>query len=126
MLGRLFGRKRREPERYDPWETLVEASAPAANEADQLIGDAVRRVAPELGASVDEVVLDARQWEQAFETVISEIENYLEELCGRYDYRQLQFFSRLCAGLPWALARAIANAKTSINDAMDTIQQSLS
>jgi hypothetical protein len=47
----------------------VGASAPAANEADQLIGRAVRRVAPELGRSVEEVVLDVRQGEQAFETV---------------------------------------------------------
>ncbi len=97
----MFRHERREPERYDPWETLVDAAAPAANAADQLIGRAVRKVAPKLGRSVERVVLDVPRAEQAFETVLSEIEDYLEEQCGRYDYRQLLSFYRLCGGLPW-------------------------
>lgn len=100
MLRSLFGRGRRGPKKIDPWEMLVGVSTLAADEADQVIGRAVRRVAPELDGSVQEVVLDVRQAELAFETVLSEIEGVLEELCSRYDYRQLLFVSRLCAGLP--------------------------
>ena len=35
-----------------------------------------------------------------FEEMISGTERELEELCGRYDYRQLLFLSRLCTGVP--------------------------
>jgi hypothetical protein len=41
-------------------------------------------------------------WEadRPFEEIISGVERELEELCGRYDYRQLLFLSRLCTGVP--------------------------
>ncbi len=101
MLRSLFGRgRRRGPERQDPWEALVAASPAAADEADRVIGRAVRKVAPHLGETTSRVVLDVPQAESAFETILSEVEDALEELYGRYDYRQLLFVSRLCAGLP--------------------------
>lgn len=101
MLRSLFGRaRRREPQRQDPWESLVSAAPAAVAEADRVIGLAVREAAPELGDYVSEVVLGVREAQAAFETLLSEVEAALEDLCGRYDYRQLLFVSRLCAGLP--------------------------
>ena len=87
--------------KYDPWDALVVASPKAADEADRVIAEAVRKVAPQLGGGTPQVVLSVEQAEQAFEELFTEIENVLEELCGRYDYRQLLFVSRLCSGLPW-------------------------
>ena len=80
---------------------MVAASPAAADEADRIIGRAVRKAAPELGGYSSQVVLGVEEAEAAFRTVLAEIEAALAELCGRYDYRQLLFVSRLCAGLPW-------------------------
>jgi len=102
MLRRLFGYgSRRGSGRRDPWEALVAASPAASDEADRFIGEAARKVAPELGRSTSVVVLGVQEAESAFGTFLREIEAALEELCDRYDYRQLLFVSRLCAELPW-------------------------
>ena len=95
------GRRRDGSGKYDPWDVLVAASSKAADEADRVIADAVRKVAPDLGGGTRQVVLGVEQAEEAFEEIFAEIENELEELCGRHDYRQLLFVSRLCSGLPW-------------------------
>lgn len=76
------------------------ASPAAVGEADRVIGRALRRAAPGLGDASSKVVFGVREAGAAFETVLAELEAALEELCGRYDYRQLLFVSRLCAGLP--------------------------
>jgi hypothetical protein len=38
--------------------------------------------------------------ERLLEEIISGVERELEKLCGRSDYRQLLFLSRLCVGVP--------------------------
>jgi hypothetical protein len=104
MLRNLFSRHGRRKDgsgKYDPWDALVEASPKAADEADRVIADAVRKVVPDLGGATRQVVLGVEQAEEAFQEIFTEIENALEVLCGRYDYRQLLFVSRLCSGLPW-------------------------
>jgi hypothetical protein len=119
VLRNFFRKRRQELKRVDPWEALIAASLPAVDEADRVIARAVRKVAPELGRSVEKVVLDVPRAERAFETVLSGIEGVLEEVCGRYDYRQLLFVSRLCAGLPWfrsAEDRAYARMRTRSAD----------
>lgn len=101
MLGSMFGGDhRRGPERADPWEELTRVSAQATRDARRTIARAAEEVAPGLGVSRSEVLLEGRQAETAFEKVLSGLEDVLEELCSRYDYRQLLFVSRLCAGLP--------------------------
>lgn len=95
------GRRRDGSGKYDPWDALVAALPKAADEADRVIADAVRKVVPDLGGGTRQVVLGVEQAKEAFEEILTEIENALEELCGRYDYRQLLFVSRLCSGLPW-------------------------
>ncbi len=53
-----------------------------------------------LSAATPEARFPAREADWPFEEIISGAERELEELCGRYDYRQLLFLSRLCTGVP--------------------------
>jgi hypothetical protein len=99
VLSRILGRGR-EPERNDPWQMLVAVSESAAQDADAFIAHVVGRAVPELSPSSPVVRLDYRKAPEAFESMLRAIEAKLETLCGRYDYRQLLFISRLCVGLP--------------------------
>ena len=53
-----------------------------------------------LSDDVPEARFAPREADPPLEEVISGAERELEELCGRYDYRQLLYLSRLCTGVP--------------------------
>lgn len=98
-LGRLFGsRSGRAPEN-EVWEKLVSESGPGIREAGGVISELIDR-AGGLSAETPEAKFQPREADRLFEEIISGIERELEGLCGRYDYRQLLFLSRLCTGVP--------------------------
>jgi len=104
VLGRLFGfGRRRGLEGHDVWERLVADSEPGIAEARDVIAGLVER-AGGLSAVVPEAHFPPREADRPLEKIISGAEHVLEDLCGRYDYRQLLFVSRLCTGVPllWA------------------------
>jgi hypothetical protein len=93
VLGRPFGSGR------DIWERLVADSGPGIAEARDVIAGLVERAGGLSGAAPEAVFLP-READLPFEEITSGAEHVLEEdLCGRYDYRQLLFVSRLCTGV---------------------------
>ncbi len=99
VLGRLFGsRSGRAPEN-EVWDKLVSESEAGMREAGGLITGMIDR-AGGLSAATPEARFPPREADRPFEEIISGAERELEELCGRYDYRQLLFLSRLCTGVP--------------------------
>ena len=100
MLRRLFGFGRRgRPGKHDVWKRLVTESGPGIREAGSVISGLIDR-AGGLSSSTPEAKFSLRDAYRPFEEIISGVERELEELCGRYDYRQLLFLSRLCTGVP--------------------------
>lgn len=98
-LGRLFGsRSGRAPEN-EVWDKLVAESEPGIREAGDVISGLIDRAG---GLSVVTPEAQFPPWEadRLIEEIISGAERELEEVCGRYDYWQLLFLSRLCAGVP--------------------------
>ncbi len=101
MLGRLLGFGRGSgPERYEPWERLVADSGPGVREADEVIAGLVGGAGELSENSTTVALLRPREADPTFEALLSGVERELEDLCGRYDYRQLLFVSRLCSGVP--------------------------
>ena len=90
---------RREHERYDPWERLVEQSDAGVAQGRATVARVARSVLDEPGES-SQVVLGAREAGPALERFLAGLEERLAELCSRYDYRQFFLFSRLCLNLP--------------------------
>jgi hypothetical protein len=105
VLGRLpgFGRQRG-PEGHDVWDKLVSESGPGIREAGGVISGLIDR-AGVLSAATPEAQFPAREADRPFEEIISGAERELEELCSRYDYRQLLFLSRLCTAVPLLRAK---------------------
>lgn len=101
MLGRSFefGSRRRPEEHYDIWDKLVSESEPGIRDAGNVIVGLIDRVG-DLSAATPESTFSFREAYQPFEEIISVVERELEDLCSRYDYRQLLFLSRLCTGVP--------------------------
>ncbi len=98
-LGRLFGLgSGRAPENV-VWDKLVSESEPGIREAGGVISGLIDRVGG-LSNAVPEARFAPREADPPLEEVISGVERELEELCGRYDYRQLLYLSRLCTGVP--------------------------
>lgn len=83
----------------DPWEKLLTVSESAVKEANRVLSRAYQRAAPALNAA-QAVRLSGPHVEPAYEALLGEIEQELEGLCARHDYRQMLFVSRLCVGLP--------------------------
>lgn len=81
------------------WDKLVSASEPGIREAAGVISGLINR-AGGLSAATPEAQFPAREADRPFEEIISRTERELEDLCGRYDYRQLLFLSRLCTAVP--------------------------
>lgn len=90
---------RREHERYDPWERLVEQSEAGVAQGRAAVTRVARSVLDEPGEG-SQVALGAREAGPALEQVLAGLEERLAELCSRYDYRQFFLFSRLCLNLP--------------------------
>jgi hypothetical protein len=90
---------RREHERYDPWERLVEQSDAGVAEGRASAARVARSVLDEPSGN-NPVVLGAKEAGPVLERFLTGLEERLAELCARYDYRQLFLFSRLCLNLP--------------------------
>ena len=99
MLGRLFGSGGRRGPENEVWDKLVAESGPGIREAGGVLSGLIDR-AGGLSAATPEARFPAREADRPFEEIISGTERELEELCGRYDYRQLLFLSRLCTAVP--------------------------
>ena len=99
MLGRLFGSGSGRVPENEVWDKLVSESGPGIREAGGLISGLIDR-AGGLSAAAPEARFPPREADRPLEEIISGAERELEELCGRYDYRQLLFLSRLCTGVP--------------------------
>lgn len=99
MLVRLFGSGSARAPENEVWDKLVSESGPGIHEAGGVISGLIDR-AGGLYAATPEAQFQAGEADRPFEEIISGAERELEELCGRYDYRQLLFLSRLCAGVP--------------------------
>ena len=99
MLGRLFGSGSGRTLENEVWDKLVSESEPGIREAGSVISGLIDR-AGGLSAATPETQFPPRESDRPFEEIISGAERELEELCGRYDYRQLLFLSRLCTGVP--------------------------
>lgn len=99
MLGRLFGLGSGRAPENEVWNKLVSESEPGIREAGNVIVGLIDRVGS-LSAATPEATFSFREAYQPFEEIISVVERELEELCSRYDYRQLLFLSRLCTGVP--------------------------
>ncbi|MDP9477614.1 MAG: hypothetical protein M3R38_18340 [Actinomycetota bacterium] len=99
MLGRLFGSGSGHAPGNEVWDKLVAESGPGIREAGGVISGIIDR-AGGLSAAASEARFPAREVDRPLEEIISGAERELEELCGRYDYRQLLFLSRLCTGVP--------------------------
>src|SRR5215211_3648617 len=82
------------------YETLRSIAPSATEEADQVILDAFHAAAPELSASNTEVLLDVPRGEEAFEIILSTVEDTLRQLCAQHDYRQFLHVSRLSSAVP--------------------------
>ena len=99
MLGRLFGSGSGRAPENEVWDKLVLESRPGIREAGSVISGLIDH-AGGLSAATPEAQFSSREADRPFEEIISGAERELEELCGRYDYRQLLFLSRLCTGVP--------------------------
>lgn len=104
MLGRLFGSGDRRGQPNDIWDKLVAESEPGIREAGAVLSGLTDR-AGRLSAATPEALFSDRDVDRPFEEIISGAERELEDLCGRYDYRQLLFLSRLCTAVPLLRAR---------------------
>jgi len=98
-LGRLFGLGSGRAPENEVWDKLVSESEPGIREAGGVISGLIDRVGG-LSNAVPEARFAPREADPPLEEVISGAERELEELCGRYDYRQLLYLSRLCTGVP--------------------------
>lgn len=76
----------RGPESGDPWDKLLAVSESAVRETEQTMSRAYRRAALN---SAQAVRLGGPHEAPAFETLLSESERELEELCAGHDYRQM-------------------------------------
>jgi hypothetical protein len=83
----------------DIWDKLVSKSERGIREAGNVIVGLIDHVGG-LSAATPEATFSFREAYQPFEEIISRVERELEDLCSRYDYRQLLFLSRLCTGVP--------------------------
>jgi len=81
------------------WDRLVAESEAGIREAGGVISGLIDRVGG-LSDAVPEARFASSEADPPLEEVISGAERELEELCGRYDYRQLLYLSRLCTGIP--------------------------
>ena len=112
MAGRFFYRRRGSKrrggstgsKRRDPWRELVKESATgirAANEWIAGIVDSAGGLSEKISAKEEPVtIFRPSEAEDKWEELLSSVEEELRQLCGRYDYRQLLFVSRLCSGIP--------------------------
>jgi hypothetical protein len=91
-------RSGRAPEN-EVWDKLVSESGPGIREAGGVISGLIDR-AGGLSVTTPEAQFPPWEAERLLEEIISGAERELEELCGRYDYRQLLFLAKLCAGVP--------------------------
>jgi hypothetical protein len=98
-LGRLFGSRSRHVPENEVWDKLVSESGPGIREAGGVISGLIDR-AGGLSVTTPEAQFPPWEAERLLEEIISGVERELEKLCGRYDYRQLLFMSRLCVGVP--------------------------
>ena len=98
-LGRLFGLGSGRAPENEVWDKLVSESEAGIREAGDVISGLIDRVGG-LSDAVPEAWFAPREADPPLEEVISGAERELEELCGRYDYRQLLYLSRLCTGVP--------------------------
>ena len=89
----------RGPALGDSWEKLLTVAEPAVQEAERVIWRSYLRAAPTLHAA-QAIRMHGQQAEQAYEAVLSEVEEELDRLCARHDYRQMLFVCRMCVGLP--------------------------
>lgn len=93
-----------DPKPPDPWTQLVRDSTAGIQNANELIEGIVDRaggLGEKISAGEEPVALiDPRNAEGKWEEILASIENELRGVCGRYDYRQLLFVSRLCSGIP--------------------------
>ena len=104
MLGRLFGSGRGRAPENELWDKLVAESGPGISEAGGVILGLIGR-AGGLSAATPEARFPAREANRPFEDITSGAERELENLCGRYDYRQLLFLSRRCTAVPLLRAK---------------------
>ena len=81
------------------WDKLVLESELGIREAGGVISGLIDRVGG-LSDAVPEARFAPQEADPPLEDIISGVERELEELCGRYDYRQLLYLSRLCTGVP--------------------------
>jgi hypothetical protein len=98
-LGRLFGSGSGRAPENEVWDKLVSESEPGIREAGDVISGLIDR-AGGLSAATPEARFRVWEADRLVEEIISGAERELKELCGRYDYRQLLFLSRLCTGVP--------------------------
>ena len=98
-LGRLFGLGSGRAPENELWDKLVSESEPGIREAEGMISGLIDRVGG-LSNAVPEARFAPRQADPPLEEIISGAERELENFCGRYDYRQLLYLSRLCTGVP--------------------------
>ncbi len=82
------------------YQTLLDIGGDAKAEAIRIVREAFRGAAPDLSGSDEPVLLDGRQAEDAFETILSHVEAVLFDLCSRHDYRQMLHLSRMCSVVP--------------------------
>ena len=99
MFGRLFGSGGQLGPSKEVWDKLVAECEPSIREAGGVISGLIDR-AGGLSAATPEAKFPPWEADRPFEEIISGVERELEELCGRYDYSQLLFLSRLCSGVP--------------------------
>lgn len=81
------------------WDKLVAESGAGIREAGEVISGLIDH-AGGLSTAIPEAKFSLGDAYWPFEEIISGVERELEELCGRYDYRQLFFLSRLCTAVP--------------------------
>ena len=117
-LGRLFVLGGRRAHENEVWDKLVSESDPGIREAGGVISGLIDR-AGGLSAEIPEAKFPSWEANRLFEEIISGVERELEELCGRYDYRQLLFLSRLCTGVPqlWDADADMAAVRVRVQNA---------
>ena len=99
VLGRLFGSGSGRASENEVWDKLVAESEPGIREAGGVISGLIDHVGG-LTTAIPEAQFLPGETDRPYEEILSGVERELEELCSRYDYRQLLFLSRLCAGVP--------------------------
>ena len=110
-LGRLFGFGSGLAPENEVWDKLVSESESGIREAGGIISGLIDRVGG-LSNAVPEARFASREADPPLEEIISGAERELEDLCGRYDYRQFLYLSRLCTGVP-ALRDADADTEAT-------------